>query len=628
LFASSDNAKNPYLAELLATARTQKVAESPAWLRLLYYVPTWLGRDVSMVDGKDFFLAPTGRHDPESELTATITGFLAPTTEKHPQCRFPARYTWLKQILKFDEKKLPNEPCPQTNAWLGKISASGVSLVFSNFFLNNPSSMFGHTFLRFHKKTDEKGAKPALLDYALGYAANLWTDNAIFYPLLGVFGGFHGTFSALPYYMKVQEYNNYESRDLWEYELNFTPAQVDLMLKSLWELGTNEIDYYYLDDNCSFIILALLEVGRADLNLTNQFLFWVAPTDTVRAVTDVDQFVRSVHYRPSALSRFRERFSSLTPSERSTMMKIQKSGNGNPEQSLSGMEKSRQAKVLDALIEYIDYDEGLAATPETAQAPPKYHMIRPDILKARSKIQEPASALVVEPNEERPDLGHDSSRFGLGIRRTEPGVNFYSLNWRPALHDISAPAIGYSKFLELHFLDTTFNYLPDSKLWTLADFSLIEILSINPIEPMLPSRSWNLQIGMERPANGFGNQPGEKRFFLRGGIGQSLNFSSTDLLLYYIVLGDLGYETSADFSGQIGLGAKSGISWAITPRTQFTVKLLGLEKLALTNIRQHRWEKKIETGLAYLFTRNVECHLDLVRRQNQNEYAFTLQHYF
>src|ERR1700730_4876560 len=63
---------------IVATAREMGLARSLEWQRLVHYRPDRWGNPVSEVDGQEFFLAPTGRRDPEAELEATLNAFLAP----------------------------------------------------------------------------------------------------------------------------------------------------------------------------------------------------------------------------------------------------------------------------------------------------------------------------------------------------------------------------------------------------------------------------------------------------------------------------------------------------------------------------------------------------------------------
>ena len=61
--------------------------------------------------------------------------------------RFPARTDFLVEHLQL-ELSLEHAACPALNRWLETINADKVTLVFPVGYLNNPASLFGHTFLR------------------------------------------------------------------------------------------------------------------------------------------------------------------------------------------------------------------------------------------------------------------------------------------------------------------------------------------------------------------------------------------------------------------------------------------------------------------------------------------------
>ena len=61
-------------------------------------------------------------------------------------------------------------------------------------------------------------------------AFRLDTDNGLLFAVYGLIGRFPAGFSVMPYYLKVQEYTNMESRDLWEYRLRLD-AVVDAWQK-------------------------------------------------------------------------------------------------------------------------------------------------------------------------------------------------------------------------------------------------------------------------------------------------------------------------------------------------------------------------------------------------------------
>ncbi len=76
------------------------------------------------------------------------------------------------------------------------MNPQGITLVFPSAFMNNPASMFGHTFLR----VDQKGQteQTRILAYTINYAADVPPDEGPAYPIKGIFGLYKGQFSTPP----------------------------------------------------------------------------------------------------------------------------------------------------------------------------------------------------------------------------------------------------------------------------------------------------------------------------------------------------------------------------------------------------------------------------------------------
>lgn len=239
----------------------------------------------------------------------------------HPQCRYAARFFWLVERLKIDSAQMPFQPCIELHKFINFLNYKGVSLVFSNYIADGPGSLFGHTFLRLHRNMEMMNDS-ALLDDIANFSAFVPAVKSWLYPIKGLTGGYKGRFSVVPYYQKIQEYNNYESRDLWEYRLNLTEKEIRLLELVLWEVGWSYIDYYYLDDNCSYVMLSVLEAAKPELQLTNKLLIYAIPSDTIRVVTNTPNLVSSVHYRPSVLSRYIMRQSKLNKKENQNLKKL------------------------------------------------------------------------------------------------------------------------------------------------------------------------------------------------------------------------------------------------------------------------------------------------------------------
>ncbi len=202
--------------------------------------------------------------------------------------------------------------CERFQRFIEILQPQSLTYVFSSYYLNNPASGFGHTFLRVNKSPSAKdGERYELADYGIGYAAVMISDNPLVYSVLGVAGMLPGAFDINPYYFKVREYNDFESRDLWEYDLNFTSEEVQLIMAHIWELIDVNFDYYYFSENCAYRILSIFEVARPELHLVDQLKQHVMPADTVQLVARAPNLVKEIHYRPSVRATFQNRYQSL-----------------------------------------------------------------------------------------------------------------------------------------------------------------------------------------------------------------------------------------------------------------------------------------------------------------------------
>jgi len=318
LHAQADTPAQTHLRALQQQARQLNLASSAMWRTLLHYqVHPLTRRDRSLADDPDFFLAPEGARHPQQELDATLAAFFD-TTSRHAldqsaACRFVARYQWLDEQLHFDQGVMPAADCTRYQQWRAGINADKVTLIFPSAYLNSPASMYGHTFLRLDPKPSAGQAASPLLSYAVNYAANGDSGEGLAYAFKGLSGLYAGAFTNAPYYLRIREYNDLENRDIWEYELNLTPKEIERLLAHTWELGPTRFDYYFFDENCSYHLLSLLDAARPELALSDKFTWWAIPLDTVRAVTQSPGLLKAVQYRPSNSTELRYRANLLGP---------------------------------------------------------------------------------------------------------------------------------------------------------------------------------------------------------------------------------------------------------------------------------------------------------------------------
>ena len=493
-----------YLPELVAAARAQGLAREKGWLRLGHWRARLLGGFESEADGPDFFLAPRGSGDPAAELEATLRAFFAPAPAAaadvkadHAQCRFPARFVYLAGALRFDLARLPPRACPRFEAFHERVGGRSVTLVFSSYYLNNPASAFGHTFLRLGKaEPGAPGARLDLVDQGVDYAATVTTSNAFLYVVKGLTGLFRGEFTARPYFYKVREYADYESRDLWEYELALGPLERGMLVAHLWELGQTWFDYYYLTENCSYHVLGALEAAVPRIELVSHLGPVVLPADAVKALFANPGLVREVRFRASGRTQLAARASRLSGPE---LDDVEALAGGREPDGFARASEAQRVRVLDTALDLVDVRHGRAIVEGTDLAA---DALRQRLLERRSAIRVPSDALeIAPPPAGGPERGHGSLRVGAGVGGSSADGPLVVLDGRLALHDLADPPAGFSPRTQLEFLKLRLAVLPRSRSVRLDDAALVEATSLNDFDRFERRVSWKLRAGATRVAD-------------------------------------------------------------------------------------------------------------------------------
>lgn len=539
-------------------SEVEQLGTSNEWLRILYYVPRWTLHRTGMIDTPGFYLAKDGISDPVAELTATIAALEAPVPadpNQHALCLFPRRFKFISATLKSHRLTIPTIDCKNYREWREAFPITGASLVFSSNYLNNPSSMYGHTFLRLHRKTEGDAAPSPLLDYAINFAANPTTENPVLYPILGLTGRFFGTFSLMPYYLKVQEYNNAESRDLWEFPLEFNSDETDSLMTSLWEVGPHGVRYWYFDENCSFVLLGTIAAAKPQAAAVDEFPNVVSPKDTITELISYGALGTPIR-RLSALSRLNARRALLNSQERSLLQK--QTGSEHLEPEVVALPKERLVVVLDALIEWISFREKLAGNRESQ----KYRALWDEALKTRANLGVASTPLIGDIQiPSRPEIGHPAQRVSLGVRAADRLSTESMIGMRFTLHDTWSPSAGYSRDQEISMGDFLVavrktNAGP-SKIYP-ERATIVRILSVPSVDLLTRSFAWTLTLGGDRVYG-----PDDATWFayrLEVGAGGAYDLTPY-LKVFAMPIVEAGLLTRDDLGLDSGVGARAGILW-------------------------------------------------------------------
>jgi len=549
-------AAGDYQAVLQARAGKLSLARDQEWLNLLHYGWTLTGFH-SQVSPGPFFISPKGRTDPQAELSADLAAFFkdAKSPDDQAQCRFPARYAWLDSKLHFDPAELAPRACPLLDRWRQKLSAQSVSMVFASAYLDNPSSMYGHTFLLVHhagRPADER-----LLDYAVNYAAHADTNDGMLFAVDGLTGVFPGRYSAMPYYLKVQEYANLESRDLWEYQLNLSSAALSRLIDHIWEMRAAVFPYYFFNRNCSYELLPLLNAADPGLDLARGWPLYVIPADTVRLLKSRPGLVAQRTYRPSHVSRMIYDRSRLTPLETAIAGDLARRGSGW--KRLAALPAAEEARTLLTSSEYLEYliDYRKNAAPELLNRQLKTY----DAL-AKTGVVLPENPV---PPPTPPESGHLSGRLSLGYGALD-GRGFEDFSVRPALHSPLDPPQGYAPWSALEMLGLDLRHENRAGRTYINSLSLIHILSLAPLDPWIKKPSWEITAGL-RQAEELGKAPWASQYFgATVGSGAAVKIPGLPAVLY--ALGELDGGAGAVFrdDGRLGPGASGGVIISLKSR--------------------------------------------------------------
>lgn len=477
------------LKQALQRADKLHLARSDMWLSLVHYRPDRLtGGYQSQADDPRFFLSQKGKNSPRTELRATLKALWhSGSGDNSVRCRFPARDHWLRRRLGIAETPVQ---CPSLDAWLAKMNSASITLVFASSYLNNPSSMFGHTFLRLDPSPGAARAD-LLLASTVSYAADAGAgDNEIEFAYRGIFGGYPGVTSVLPYYDKVKEYSDLENRDLWEYHLNLSRREVRRLLWHTWEIRDKRFDYYFFDENCASRLLELLDVARPGLHLTDRIGTHAIPSDTVRWVVDAG-LVDRVHFRPSAFTRVSHELHEMTPGQRSLAYQLANGETKTTSPALTDRSPGSRSRILVAAYDYIQYMAVDAHWPRSTVAPRSFAL-----LNARSHLPPSGSTPPPVPPV-RPDQGHPTFRASLSGGRQDR-QNLVQLSLRPAYHDLLDPPEGYRKGAQLQFLRLDARYYAHNDSLRLDRLVPVEIRSLSARNRFFKPISWQVGFGARR----------------------------------------------------------------------------------------------------------------------------------
>lgn len=451
----------------------------------------------SAIHSERFFLSGvSGRTDAEAELQATWQAVHASSDpqapDDHAQCRFPARTLWLRRHLGL---AAPTVACPAWHAWTRGHRIRSVSIVLATGYLGNPASYYGHTLLKLNPHAE--GNWTELQDLTINFGAiETQHDDPLSYIVKGVSGGYDGGFSSIEYYVHRSQYGEVELRDLWDYELNLYPDEVEMVTAHAWEVLGQRYTYYFFRRNCAYRMAELLEILDG-VSLIPPDRPWTVPQALLqRAVqarrTDGQPLVRQVRHLPSRQSRFHDGFRALTGPEQSLFRDLVTQRLSVHDASWKVLPSEARSAVLDTVM---DREQFMQERTDRRQAPSSE--LYASALAERYRMppgKRPAQEVVRTP----PHEGRSPGLLELGALQNAGGEMAGLLRWRAAYYDPIDFDAGHVAHGGLTMMDLRARARAGRV--QIDRLQLLAVESVNPDVSGLPGdrgESWRMRLGVE-----------------------------------------------------------------------------------------------------------------------------------
>jgi len=576
----------------------RSLANHRVWLALLHYeTPSvWASQGSTILPGQ-FFLAPDGNRDPLSELKLTIQAMtaVAADPDRHGQCLFPARYKWLRQHIAVI-KNTPEISCAGYQDWLNAGSVGSVSMVFATGHMKSPASFFGHNFLKYNSSTASGSGD--LLDPTINFGAEVPDDASTFgYFYNGITGGYSAVFEQQPFFRHLATYGEEDLRDVWEYELNLSETELDLLLAHTWELQKAELNYFFFRKNCAYQIAKLLAVVTP-AQLVPQYMPWTMPYNVFERLVQVGEpdkpLVSNIRYHPSRRSRFHQRYYSLSDDERATFKQQILNPSVLDTVQFDALQLDSRFAIIDALIDYYEFRLRLDAD-DTEAADEKKRLLVKRFALPVAESRDAEGELPLQPHRaQRPGY------LAFSVVDNRALGTLKKLRIRPAYFDFLSHDIGRSTSGEFILLDTELVF--DWNDASIGKFDFISITNLAPSITDIPGddgNSWHLRLGVDKTNDGCESCQ-RLMMDLQFGKSRSLSRGLTGFLL---AGGRVQKRYKED--GPLVLRVSAGVTGTLTPRARMHATVERHEDLGSNGLDRNR----LSLNLAFGLRRNWDIRL-------------------
>jgi hypothetical protein len=244
------------------------------------------------------------------------------------------------------------------------------------------------------------------------------------------------------------------------------------------------------------------------------------------------------------------------------------------------------------------------------------------ILAARSRLRVSPTDIAIEPYVKRPDLGHGTSRIGIGAGWRNDRA-FEEINIRAAYHDLLDPEDGYTPDAQIEVMSLAVRHYHNQSQARVERLSVMNMVSLAPMDSLFQAPSWKLNLGMNTIAHG-GCQLCTNGY-LNGGLGGAIESHVLGRQVWYAMAeAEANVSKAYEESHRIGGGGTVGLLADITDRWKLLATGTYLRYALGEKSEDIRWS----VGQRYSFTTNLAFRVEYNHRSHDNDVLATFHMYF
>jgi hypothetical protein len=307
----------------------------------------------------------------------------------------------------------------------------------------------------------------------------------------------------------------------------------------------------------------------------------------------------------------------MTDTERDWMNRLVVDPGALRSERFGSLSPERQAFVLETTSDYL-LMRGSAGAEEGAPFRDKNKAI----LAARSRLKVLPTDVPIEPYVKRPDLGHGTSRAGIGAGWRNDRA-FEEINLRAGYHDLLDPEYGYTPDAQIEIMSIAVRHYHNDSQARIERFTALNIMSLSPLRALSHFPSWKVSLGMNTIAHG-GCQLCTNGYF-NGGIGGAVESHVLGRQVWYAMAEvEANASKAYEESHRTGGGGTVGLLADITDRWKLLASGTYLRYALGEKSEDIRWF----IGQRFSLTTNLAFRVEYNHRSHDNDVLATIHLYF